>query len=880
MGLNEIRTALKVDLKKPAAEQPGLHVRRVPFNGTIKNGEVVKIECVDWTGGQIGNNDSADDMKNVDLTKIHYLSGPFEVETAEPGDVLIVEIQDVQPFQEQPWGFTGVFDKNNGGGFLDEIYPNAAKAIWDFEGIFCSSRHIPHVRFAGLIHPGILGCAPSQDILDEWNRREAELISTTTLGRIVAQPPEPQNVHAGSASDEIKAKVGKEGARTIPGRPEHGGNCDIKNLSRGSKTFLPIHVPGAKFSVGDLHFSQGDGEISFCGAIEMAGVITVKLTVMKNGMADLGMKSPMFLPGPVEPHFGPGRYLTFEGFSVDEKGKQHYLDATVAYRQTTLRCIEYLRRFGYSDYQVYLMLSCAPIQGHIAGLVDIPNACTTLGLPMDIFDFDISPTAAAEKLEMGTCVRSSDLPYYLDKDIISKDLTNERPSYILSAYGPGRDAPQQLFGGHPRELSVEELRHRHYELAAAGNLPQAIQEAQTLYNNAEQQMQTVLSDLDGAIKYITDAANQHPNRLDICNAKGGDPSQAQRPPGNFQAGARGASAGQAFGQPSFGKPTAPAFGQSSFGQNAAPAFGTPAFGQSSAPAPVFGQASNSTSSTAFGQSSTPLAFGRPQQTPKPFEALQPQQQPTFGQQTNVFEQQPSTGPKANAFGPPQTSNSFAKPPTAAPANPFGQRPATQAPNLFSNPSAHQPATNQFGFEDTTQGLGTFGPPKQTPTTAFGQPAVPAPTGIFGKLPAQTSNGQATQPTSTGMFGKPAAQPASSGIFGTPTAPSTQAKQGAPSNAKFGQDQRGNRVLVSWQGQKVEYIDDDPCIKHPGNGGWQKIWFPEGPPTFTSKTQEYPEGYVLDEAARDNFKHFEQHGVGSDGLIPDMPPPRDMINWNF
>lgn len=117
----------------------------------------------------------------------------------------------------------------------------------------------------------------------------------------------------------------------------------------------------------------------------MAGVITLKLTVMKNGMSDLGMKSPLFLPGPVEPHYGPGRYLTFEGFSVDEHGKQHYLDATVAYRQTTLRCIEYLRRFGYSDYQVYLLLSCAPVQGHVAGLVDIPNACMTLGLPMDIF---------------------------------------------------------------------------------------------------------------------------------------------------------------------------------------------------------------------------------------------------------------------------------------------------------------------------------------------------------------------------------------------------------------------------------------------------------------------------------------------------------------
>jgi formamidase len=107
-------------------------------------------------------------------------------------------------------------------------------------------------------------------------------------------------------------------------------------LSRGSKVYLPVHVKGAKFSVGDcegltpynmmpltqVHFSQGDGEISFCGAIEMSGVITINFKVMKNGMADLGMKSPIYLPGPVEPHYGPGRYITFEGFSVDHHGKQ------------------------------------------------------------------------------------------------------------------------------------------------------------------------------------------------------------------------------------------------------------------------------------------------------------------------------------------------------------------------------------------------------------------------------------------------------------------------------------------------------------------------------------------------------------------------------
>ncbi|KAE9964202.1 hypothetical protein BLS_008544 [Venturia inaequalis] len=414
-GKQEIRTVAKVDLSQPASEQTVLHNRwhpDIPSVSSIKDGEIVKIECVDWTGGQITNSDDADDVKNVDLTKIHYLTGPFDIEGAEPGDVLLVEIQDVQPFQDHLWGFTGIFDKSNGGGFLDEIYPKAAKAIWDFEGIFCSSRHIPGVRFAGLIHPGILGCAPSPEVLAEWNRREGELITACShMDRDVALPPLPQNCNPGSATDAaLKEKIGKEGARTVPGRPEHGGNCDIKNLSRGSKVYLPVHVKGAKFSVGDLHFSQGDGEISFCGAIEMPGVITIKFTVMKGGMAELAMKSPIYIPGPCEPQFGPGRYIYFEGFSVDENGKQHYMDTSVAYRQTSLRAIEYLRRYGYDDYQSYLLLGCAPVQGHVAGIVDIPNACTTMGLPVDIFDFDIMPGTKAVKKDMGSCAFASDNP--------------------------------------------------------------------------------------------------------------------------------------------------------------------------------------------------------------------------------------------------------------------------------------------------------------------------------------------------------------------------------------------------------------------------------------------------------------------------------------
>lgn len=60
----------------------------------------------------------------------------------------------------------------------------------------------------------------SKQVLAEWNRREGELIAANKLDRIVAQPPNPENVHAGTASADIKEKVGREGARTIPGRPE------------------------------------------------------------------------------------------------------------------------------------------------------------------------------------------------------------------------------------------------------------------------------------------------------------------------------------------------------------------------------------------------------------------------------------------------------------------------------------------------------------------------------------------------------------------------------------------------------------------------------------------------------------------------------------
>ena len=74
---------------------------------------------------------------------------------------------------------------------------------------------------------------------------------------------------------------------------EHGGNCDIKDLSRGSKIYFSVYVKGAGLAMGDLHFSQGGGEITFCLAIEMAGWLHIKVGLIKDGVAKYGIRNPI-----------------------------------------------------------------------------------------------------------------------------------------------------------------------------------------------------------------------------------------------------------------------------------------------------------------------------------------------------------------------------------------------------------------------------------------------------------------------------------------------------------------------------------------------------------------------------------------------------------
>ncbi|RZS87451.1 formamidase [Motilibacter rhizosphaerae] len=387
----------------------------IPAVATVKPGTSFRLECREWTDGQIGNNDSADDVRDVDLTVAHMLSGPISIEGAEPGDLLVVDILDLGPIPQQEgdvcgqgWGYTGIFAKTNAGGFLTDYYPDAAKAIWDFSGQVATSRHLPGVSYTGITHPGLFGTAPSAELLARWNAREQALIDTNpTRVPDLALPPLEAGALAGTASGALSAQIAREGARTVPAR-ENGGNHDIKNFTRGSRVFYPVHVEGGKLSGGDLHFSQGDGEITFCGAIEMGGFIDLHVDLIKGGMETYGVTTnPIFMPGRVEPRYS--EFLTFIGISVDhETDTNAYLDATLAYKRACLNAVEYLKKFGYSGEQAYLLLGSAPIEGRISGVVDIPNACCSLYLPTEIFDFDIKPSAAGPVLaDRGACALTS-----------------------------------------------------------------------------------------------------------------------------------------------------------------------------------------------------------------------------------------------------------------------------------------------------------------------------------------------------------------------------------------------------------------------------------------------------------------------------------------
>ncbi|TFK98168.1 Acetamidase/Formamidase [Pterulicium gracile] len=143
----------------------------------------------------------------------------------------------------------------------------------------------------------LISTPPLPELLKVWNECETKLVVEAQRlvdGGEVVPPIAFLPLEKGAYVGAREGSVGfGDGDEDLMER--------IKNLSKGSRCYFPVYVPGANLSVGDLHFSQGDGEVSFCGAIETAGIITLKTSTIKDGVENFALRLPIFLPSPVDP---------------------------------------------------------------------------------------------------------------------------------------------------------------------------------------------------------------------------------------------------------------------------------------------------------------------------------------------------------------------------------------------------------------------------------------------------------------------------------------------------------------------------------------------------------------------------------------------------
>ena len=332
-------------------------------------GEEVVLETRDAADGQVRDGMTTADLAGMDSKVGHPLTGPIAVKGAMPGDLLEIEYLDIVA---EPYGWTRFVPT---AGFLRDVFTAPYLVHWHMQDGWATSPQIPGVRIPDGSFMGTAGLAPSHAQLAEWNRREEDLRRRGGS----ALPPDAQDaVPAGGA-------IAREGLRTMPPR-ENCGNADVKQLTKGSRLFIPVAVPGALYSVGDAHFAQGDGEVCVTG-IEMGATATLRFRIHAGEAARKNIRWPRFShPG----HFlppdwaGPSNFIATMGMPVRADGTQENADLNLAARNALLAMIELIGERGFTREQAYAICSVA-VDLRISNVVDLPNVTVSALLPEAIF---------------------------------------------------------------------------------------------------------------------------------------------------------------------------------------------------------------------------------------------------------------------------------------------------------------------------------------------------------------------------------------------------------------------------------------------------------------------------------------------------------------
>ena len=314
------------------------------------------------------------------------MTGPVYIEGAKAGDVLAFTIKKIRP---------GRYAYTRTGGFaFDLMGPGSKSVLWNLSSEYAVTDGIPGVKIPNRSFPGVVTTMPDHEKLYEMLRREQALLDAG--GKVYvplkdfASPSALCGI-AGSKSDEC--------LRTIPPR-EHGGNMDIRYLKAGVTIYLPCYIDGCGLAVGDLHYSQGDGEVSGT-AIEMSADLWGVTEILKNG-PDLS-NGPHYSGAASLLDIPSTKFYAVTGFPLKKEGstppEMEYLqsakvagltnlsnDINLSARNALSSIIDYIvAKYGYDKLQAYIIASVA-VDLRIGQLVDTPNVGVTAILPLDIFE--------------------------------------------------------------------------------------------------------------------------------------------------------------------------------------------------------------------------------------------------------------------------------------------------------------------------------------------------------------------------------------------------------------------------------------------------------------------------------------------------------------
>jgi len=352
---------VRLDPDRSLREQPELgHNRWSPELepiASVEPGDELTLELRDSMDGQVTPGTTDEELLELKAVS-HVLTGPVEVVGADPGDLLEL---DILGYTTADFGWTAVLP---GAGLLGDLVERPSLVRWRIAGGLARSDDLPGIAVAASTHAGVIGVGPSPKLVGQVLRRESVLADAGRPVRL----PDPETAFPGRVRD---------GLRTIPPR-ENGGNLDVRDLTAGARLLLPVHVPGGLLSAGDLHFAQGDGEVSLY-AIETSGSITVRAAVRKR---------PHWLPrfpayeAPPRP---PRAVFATTGIPLTDHGENRWADLNLAARRALLELIAWLRaERGYDFGQAYALASVA-CELRISQVVDVPNVLVSAALPLDVF---------------------------------------------------------------------------------------------------------------------------------------------------------------------------------------------------------------------------------------------------------------------------------------------------------------------------------------------------------------------------------------------------------------------------------------------------------------------------------------------------------------